>query len=430
MKVRLIAIALLIVLGLAAVLLTIDRKVSVENEYASNLAAARENAEKGIPYIALRKYQAALKICCEDEDVYREYVEQARLLGKDYYETAVKDYPDFFPDSQAAYEMVCEYQYSERDYKGVLATAKTARERNAASEKVRDFYIECYYMYRYINSEIEEAGMFLGDTALVKREGKYGFLSDKGSFLLAPCYDKASPMMANSAAVLEDGEWHMINAKGLVVAKTSSPVDSLSFISNGLVRISVNGKYTFVSSSLVVPETLPFDYASNFKNQRAAVKNGEKWAIISSNKEMITDYIFDDILLDEFETCINNGVIFAKRDGKYFMLNSNGEQISEQGFDAAYPFVTNEPAAVCLNGKWGFVNADGIMVIDPQYENAKSFSNGLAPVYEDGSWGYINSSNIYRISRQFYDCLPFSENGIAAVREAEKWSYIKLLSFD
>lgn len=430
MKVRLITIVALIVLGLTAVFLCMDRKASVENEYASNVAAARENAEKGIPYMAVRKYQAALKIRCEDEAVYREYVEQARLLGKDYYETAVKNYLELFPDSQTAYEMACEYQYGENNYKGVLNTAITARERNAASEKVRDYYIECYYMYRYINSEMEEAGMFLGDTAVVKREGKYGFLSDNGSFLLAPCYDQASPMMANSAAVLEDGEWHMINAKGFVVAKTSSPVDTLSFISNGLVRISVNGKYSFVPSSLVVPDTLPFDYASNFKNQRAAVKKGEKWAIISSNKEMITDYIFDDVLLDEFDTCINNGVIFAKSDGKYFMLNSNGERISEQGFDAAYPFVTNEPAAVCLNGKWGFVNADGTMAIDPQYENAKSFSMGLAPVCEESSWGYINSSNIYRISRQFYDCLPFSANGIAAVREAEKWSYIKLLSFD
>ena len=430
MKVRLVAIVALIVLGLLAVFLCVDRKQSVENEYEGYLAAARENAEKGIPYIAVRRYQSALKIRCEDEAVYLEYVEQARLTGKDFYESAVKNYPEHFPDSQAAYEMVCDYLFSEGNYTGVLNTAKTARERNAASEKVRDYYIKCYYMFRYINSEMEEARMFLGDTAVVKRKGKYGFMTSGGSFLLSPNYDQVSPMMSNSAAVLEDGEWHMINSKGYIVAKTSSPVDSLSFISNGLVRIGVNGKYTFTSTSLQVPETLPYDYASNFKNQRAAVKKDGKWAIVSSGKEMITDYIFDDVLLDDFETCINNGVIFAKIDGKYYMYNSEGERISSDGYENARPFIGTEPAAVCLNGKWGFADATGKIVIEPQYEDARSFSIGLAPVFDGERWGYINSSNVYRIESKFLDCMSFSSNGVAAVREAEKWSYIKLISFE
>lgn len=65
---------------------------------------------------------------------------------------------------------------------------------------------------------------------------------------------------------------------------------------------------------------------------------------------MITDYVYEDILLDEYETCIDNGVIFAKTGGKYYMTDKTGSQISSQGFDNAYPFAGTEPAAVCIGG--------------------------------------------------------------------------------
>jgi len=35
------------------------------------------------------------------------------------------------------------------------------------------------------------------------------------------------------------------------------------------------------------------------------------------------------------------------------------------------------------NNKWGFVNEEGKIVIEPQYDNAKSFSYGLAAVFSE-----------------------------------------------
>ena len=46
--------------------------------------------------------------------------------------------------------------------------------------------------------------------------------------------------------------------------------------------------------------------------------------------------------------------------------------------------------AFCKNGKWGFVNTAGEVVLEPKYENARSFSNGLAAVCEDGKWGFVD----------------------------------------
>ncbi len=429
MKVRMIAIVTIILAGVLAALTTVGSAISTNKEYKSCLASARANAENQVPYTACQQYRKAFEIKCEDESVYKEYLEQCKILGESFYESAVKSYVTYFPNSSTAYETLCQYHYDAESYKNVINTALEARELGIATENVKNLYFECYYMYKYVKTGFEEATTFLGDFALVKQDGLYGYITPKGSFAITPIYKEASAMLGSSAAVNDGTEWFMVNNAGYKVARPTEKVDELSFLSNGKMAVSKNGKYGYTNTSFNIAETLPYDYASNYKNGVAAVKQGNKWALIDSNEKQITKFTFDDILLDEYDSCINNGVIFAKSEGKYYMLNAEGKKISKQGFDNAYPFMGTEPAAICINNKWGFVDAKGEIVIEPQYSDAKSFSNGLAAVATNGMWGYISSNGEYRIKTQFTDCLPFASNGIAAVKENDVWNYIKLLAF-
>ena len=428
MKIKLISILVIVLAGILTIGILVSSSVTIENEYNGYLASARANAEKNIPYTACQKYRQAFLIKCEDESIYQEYIEQARLLGDSFYGSAVKGYVEKFPESAIAYEELCKYYYETESYRNVITTASTAREVGVATDKVKDYYIECFYMYKYIKTGLEDASTFLGSYALIKDEGMYGYLKDSGGYLIRPSYKEASPFLGANAAIFDGTEWYMINESGYKVAAPTEKLESMSFLSNNKIRISKGGKYGYTNTSFTIAETLPYDYASNFKNQVAAVQKDGKWALINANEENITDYIFEDILLDENDTCINGGVIFVKNKGKYYMMDIEGNKISDQGFDTAYPFLGNEPAAVCIDGKWGFVNTEGTIVIEPQYTEAKSFSNGLAGVANNGMWGYINTDNVYRIPQQFTDCKPFS-NGIAAVQENGVWNYIKLLAY-
>lgn len=80
-------------------------------------------------------------------------------------------------------------------------------------------------------------------------------------------------------------------------------------------------------------------------------------------------------------------------------------------------------AAVSVNGKWGFVTADGQFVITPQFGWVDDFSEGLALVTSapaDQYWnrntlfGYIDISGRYLIPARFNWALSFSE-GLAPV---------------
>jgi hypothetical protein len=60
----------------------------------------------------------------------------------------------------------------------------------------------------------------------------------------------------------------------------------------------------------------------------------------------------------------------------------------------------------------------------PRYQDARSFSEGLAPVQaSNGRWGYINANNQLLIPAKFEDAKEFKD-GRAAAKLNGKWGFI------
>ncbi|OLP16150.1 hypothetical protein BST81_22365 [Leptolyngbya sp. 'hensonii'] len=82
-----------------------------------------------------------------------------------------------------------------------------------------------------------------------------------------------------------------------------------------------------------------------------------------------------------------------------------------------------------LNGKFGYINVAGQVVIPPQFEEARFFSEGMAAVrgndptvkpaatsrYRQAQWGFINLQGQWITGAEFDQVKPFSE-GLAAVQ--------------
>lgn len=66
--------------------------------------------------------------------------------------------------------------------------------------------------------------------------------------------------------------------------------------------------------------------------------------------------------------------------------------------------------AVKVDGLWGYLDKNGPMVIEPAWEEAQTFSCGLAAVKQDGKWGYIDREGHLAVSFQFDDVVPYAEN--------------------
>jgi len=78
---------------------------------------------------------------------------------------------------------------------------------------------------------------------------------------------------------------------------------------------------------------------------------------------------------------------------------------------------------VSVKGKIGFINHTGSLIIPATFDNADSFSEGLASVQVNGKYGYINEAGKFEIEPQFDAAGPFSE-GLACVQINSLWGYI------
>jgi len=81
------------------------------------------------------------------------------------------------------------------------------------------------------------------------------------------------------------------------------------------------------------------------------------------------------------------------------------------------------------NGRWGFIDETGKVVIEPKFNVARPFSEGLAPAITDQGLGYIDTTGRIVIQPQFgSDGGPFESafsEGLAAVApHNSKWGYI------
>lgn len=76
-------------------------------------------------------------------------------------------------------------------------------------------------------------------------------------------------------------------------------------------------------------------------------------------------------------------------------------------------------------GKTGFIDTSGNVIINPRYESAGEFSQGYAPVRENGLYGYIDRKGNYIIPPT-YDFAEPLKNNIASLYIDGKASYIVL----
>jgi hypothetical protein len=66
-----------------------------------------------------------------------------------------------------------------------------------------------------------------------------------------------------------------------------------------------------------------------------------------------------------------------------------------------------------MEGKWGYIDQQGNLVISPQFTSADSFSDGLAQVRVNGKYGFIDPTGKMAIPPQFDQVDSFYE-GLAA----------------
>ena len=126
--------------------------------------------------------------------------------------------------------------------------------------------------------------------------------------------------------------------------------------------------------------------------------------------------LYEEIVLNNLGQYLADEMYIAKENGAYGIYNKKMKL--ECALDCEDVDVCTQDGvfAVKQNGKWGYVNVKGEMVIEPQFEQARSFSNGLGAVCKNGAWGFVDLTGRVVIDYQFVDVGYMDASGICPVR--------------
>lgn len=218
---------------------------------------------------------------------------------------------------------------------------------------------------------------------------KYGVINEDGNIIVEPSFDYIGVFVDDIAELENDEKWGYLNNEGNLI--TDIIFDETRPFCEDLAKVRIGDKWGYINKSgdfVIEPK---FDIALDFEEDVARVKWDGKWAVINKS---------GNIIYEGFVDVFKEGHTVVPMEGKYGYINNLGEILVGGEFDEAYGF-REGLAVVKMNEKYGFVNKKGDIAIETKYEDAFNFRGGIGPIKVDDKWGFINKLGDVVIEPQF-----------------------------
>lgn len=225
------------------------------------------------------------------------------------------------------------------------------------------------------------------------------------------------------------------------------------FIIDLIPQDDTNGEYGFIDlhgDEVVKPE---FDWVVEFSEGYACVAKGENFYYVNNTKRellnpgrglscnpftyglamvqdrshnkvgymdtsfnLVIPCIYDNpctVFFSEYASVTKDRVIYLiNREGKVILSNLPSLTHFFEGL-----------GAITVNGKYGFIDIKGNLVVPCEYDMATSFVDGVSIVTKDGKRGLINQTGHEIIPNKYIQIDPFHE-GMAAYQKAKKFGFL------
>lgn len=434
---RNIILLFIVMLGLSWYL-AISEAVNNPVKMQEHMQKAAEFEEKGIYVDAVAEYEEALQYSPDDAGIYVKMANAYLNSGntRKFTSTCEKT-AEMFQDDTKAMNLLIEY-YIENNYEDKAVRYLTGfLDTYPDNANAQNWYVQLEGSYEELYCRYDEMYGMVNDSMVVMKDGLYGILDARGREIIAEEYTELYPFSEEGYALArkEDGAYFYIDRDAQPRKAPEEDYQELGMLSSKRTVACQDGKYGYLDEEMKPVSEFVWEELSGIKHNTGAGKRDGKWVLIDKKGEAKTEKQYEDVIMDENGFCSAQKCIFVKEGDKYHLISHKGKRIGGEEFEYAKAFTEEGYSAVCRDGKWGFVDSDGKMAIDFQYDEAKSFQNGFAAVCIDGLWGYIDTEGSLIIDARFIKATSFSSEGTAAVQvqikdeDEEVWKLIQLNIF-
>ena len=284
------------------------------------------------------------------------------------------------------------------------------------------------------------AGYFEDGLACVQAEGKYGLIDKSGAFVVPPAYDMLgiSPsgvtFREDKLIALKDGKCGFINRAGETVipfifdkpARSAKELLVISEFGEGSAPVRLDGKGIFIDANgqpiLPIPEGC--SSAGTFYQGLSYITfpcetGGYTCRILRRDGSWLLPAEYDTWGL------IRCGRILVKRGERLMYIDVQGNIVIDTDYEFANDFFSGQ-AWVKKDGKWGTIDTDGNVIapITLAFDKLSPQNDGSAVVCRDGKYGLIGPRGEEIIPTE-YDNSPFVHDGYTALKKDGTWTIVQ-----
>lgn len=404
-------------------------------EHDQWMQKAQASIEDRLYEQAIEYYKEALKYSA-DEEVYLLIQQSYELLyGEEHTAYFRSSYIEdmaaaalAFPENETFWMKQVELYTEEQNTNQAFYTLKKAMNHGVASELMQSMYKELLYKVKTDYKQYTAFKTALNGYITVC-DGDSWFVVDNMGDALTGNYRFIGLLNGKGRGIYTNSiDTRLLDHKEVARARYDIEVEEAGYFNESvqLVPVKIDGVWKYMN---IDGEFLPgtFETAGSYDAGQAAAKTKSGWVILDPTGAQ-TKLDFEDVKLDLYDCHIQNGLILAKKNGAYHLYDLEFTQIGD--FAAEDIDICIDPVGIAFqqNGKWGFVNSEGTIVVAPQYANAKSFANGYAAVCnEKGLWGFINDEFELVIDYTYLDVHYFTSDQTCLVSEEE--GYVQFMEF-
>lgn len=415
----LLAVVFLALCGLGWVT-AVTGLVSHKSQYASLVEEADQWVERGLYQRAISNYQEALQeksseeLYCKIQTAYELRYQEAPKDTLDDYMDFLQSAVDAYPTSEVLVDRYVEIYMEQEEYTDVYQCLRRAVDGGYDTETVQKLLLQSKYAYTMAHSGFSGVIQCQNSMYVVGRNQKWSLYSLDGGYALEEEYDYVSPCNEDGEFVVTGTDSRIVNLDGMVLGVFPGTVTWAGLMSDGLIPAQCDGTYSYYND-LGEKQFGDYEMAGTFQNERAAVQTKDGWMLVDAQGESQSG-LYEEIVLDELGRYLWEDRYIAKENGTYGIYDKKMKLECTLDYQAVDICTQDGIIAVKQDGKWGYVNTKGEMVIQPQFQQARSFSNGLGAVCQDGKWGFINLDGQVVIECQFADVGYMDASGICPVQ--------------
>lgn len=284
--------------------------------------------------------------------------------------------------------------------------------------------------------------------AVMQRAGRVGLLNEKGKEIVAPKYDDLKVLDSTMVAVMDQGEWLVVNLNGKVILPKG--YDRVEIWSEDFLAFTIKSKWGIVDRKGNPVLSADFDEISIEKEYFVTRKSNDLGVFDQKGKQILPNLaseirFFSDSLIfyrkgsqwgaingegseqieasfDSFEK-LSPRYIKLIADSKSFVYSLACRRIITKGyFDDFYP-LTSQLLIVKRKRQLGLIDQCGSPMLPIQYDEIQTYGRDYYRVNQNGKWGVVAKGGTPIIDLK-YDYIAPLLSKIGLVKKGGKFGVV------